>query len=277
MANADPSRIDTQQPWDTTSNWNIFLRRLLRLNQTIPAQQAITSSSFREYILGRTASQLIHMHVARLLCQLLLHWEFIPFLPLNFSRPQGPLNSVDSETQASSAPPGFWTSSARECFTAARTILHLSSTCKEVGALPMTPFIAYAVYTANFVDSYSRSFPWMCSHALNTLHDATSNDGQKFRRITAGVVLAEKVVSSGLKDLQKFNKLVDKWIDILISITEYFEGFKADFQMAKTKGRCVVDSERQTDICLRFGGAGTGLSEYLLFERVMRDFGDWST
>ena len=117
----------------------------------------------------------------------------------------------------------------------------------------------------------------MCSHALNTLHDATSNDGQKFRRITAGVVLAEKVVSSGLKDLQKFNKLVDKWIDILISITEYFEGFKADFQMAKTKGRCVVDSERQTDICLRFGGAGTGLSEYLLFERVMRDFGDWST
>lgn len=213
------------------------------------------------------------MHFARLLCQLLLHWEFIPFLPVNFSGPQGPLNFVDSETQAPSAPPGFWTSSARECFTAAQTILRLSSTCKEADALPMTPFIAYAVYTSIFVDSYGRSFPWMCSHALNPLHDATSDEGPKSTQVTADVVLAEKVVSSGLKELQEFVRLVDKWVDTLTSTSEYFEGFKADFQMAKAKGRYIVDFERQTDICLRFGGAGTGLSEYLLFEKALRDFG----
>lgn len=273
MAKADRSRIDTQKPWDIALNWNTFLRRLLRLNQTIPAQQAINSSSFQGYIVGQTASQLIHMHVARLLCQLLLHWEFIPFLPVNFSKPQGPLHIVDSEAQASSAPPGFWASSSRECFTAASTILHLSSTCKAADALPMTPFIAYAVYTATFVDSYGQSFPWMCSHSLNPLHATTRPHEQIPVKFTTDVVLAEKIVSSGLKDLQEFVRLVDKWIDTLTSIIGYFEGFKADFKTAKAKVRCTIEFERPTDISLRFGGAGTGLSEYLLFERDLRDFG----
>lgn len=113
----------------------------------------------------------------------------------------------------------------------------------------------------------------MCSHVPNPLHAGTSTGEQDSTEVTTDAILAEKLVSSGLKELQDFVRLVDKWIDNLASITEYFDEFKADFKIAKANGKFVVDSERQIDVCLRFGGAGTGLPEYLLFERDLRDFG----
>lgn len=265
-------RIETRKPWDIASNWNVFLRRLLKLNHATPAQLQMTSSSFRECIGSRTSSHTIHMHLARLLCQLLLHWEFIPFLPVNCRRPQGPLEPITLLNQTSDAPAGFWKSSAQECFTAAQKILFLTSTWRTADALPLTPFIAYAVHTAAFIDSYGASFPWMCSHALDPLYSGSNPDEHDAIHLNTQDNLRKKLVSSGFEELKIFVRLADEWTESLISITEYFETFKTDFNAAKARGS---HSKDYIEMPLRHGGAGAGSSEYSLFERQLRNFGSF--
>lgn len=211
------------------------------------------------------------MHAACLLCQILLHWELLPFLPVHFSRPQGPFEANIGEIRLHDAPAGFWTSSAQECFTAARTILHLSSACKMVGSLPSSPFMAYAVYTATFMDLYSQSFPWMCSHVPNLLHDPTNVEEDPSSRFDLAVKLAETSEKSGFEGMQSTVRLVGKWKDNLKAIAEYFDRFKLDFRTALSESDTSFGT--QADYALRFGGPGTGASEYSLFEGDLRDFG----
>lgn len=211
------------------------------------------------------------MHLARLLCQLLLHWEFIPFLPVNSSRPQGLADFVDTEPQKCHAPAGFWRSSARECFGAAQMILSLSSAWTATNALPLTPFVGYAVHIAAFIDSHGVSFPWMCSHALNTLHYEQDADEEDIVYCDTKSNLKETLCASGFDELKGFVRLVDKWSETLFSVTEYFDGFKADFSAAK---RCASsEAEAQPEISLRNGGRGIGTVKYSLFEKDLRDFG----
>jgi hypothetical protein len=176
------------------------------------------------------------------------------------------------QRQAKNAPAGFWGSSARECFNAARSILHLCSVWKEADVLPSTPFVAYALHTAACIDLYGTSFPWMCYYASNPSQvgvDADQEDSID-RRLEAQ--REQRLVSTGFAELSVHVQLVDGWKKNMASMKEYFHRVKADFERVKADGSS--NAEERSGDGLRDGGAGTGEGEYSLFERSLRDFGN---
>jgi hypothetical protein len=86
------------------------------------------------------------MHVVLLLCSIMLHREYVPFIPVRCSKPQGPLDPPLFPPQDYHIPPGFWEESARELFKSARDLVDLLRTCQEWGVLAETPIIGFAVY-----------------------------------------------------------------------------------------------------------------------------------
>lgn len=211
------------------------------------------------------------MHASLLLCQLLLHWEFLPFLPVRYSQPQGPVDLTETQAKACYAPSGFWRSSARECFTAAHSILRLCKMWREAGALPLTPFIAYATHTAAFISLYGASFPWMCSHVSNPLLSMMHFNAEDILNPDLKAEHTKRLDSSGFQDMRVSVRLMEGWAETLASVGEYFCRFKTDFQQAERQGDWATAT--QQFFSLRDGGFGTGLSEYSLFERALRDFG----
>lgn len=211
------------------------------------------------------------MHLALLLCQLLLHWEFLPFLPVRYSQPQGPAGPTQTQAQAFDAPAGFWRSSARECFTAANSILQLCSTWTAAGALPLTPFVAYAIYTAAFINLYGASFPWMCSHASNPLQSMVDANAEECQSSKLHAQHIKRLDRAGIQDLQSSVRLMEGWAVTLTCIGDYFKKFKRDFEQASRRSDGGIDARRSDS--LRDGGSGTGLLEYTLFERTLRNFG----
>jgi len=95
------------------------------------------------------------MHTVHLLCSIMLHREYVPFIPLRCSKPQGPLDSPLFPPDQYEIPPGFWDDSARECFKAARDLIDLLRTCQEYEVLVETPIVGFATYTVAFCGSSS--------------------------------------------------------------------------------------------------------------------------
>lgn len=241
------------------------------MNKSIPLSLQTTSSGFQKLAGSQISSHVIHMHLALLLCQLLLHWEFLPFLPVRHSQPQGTRDTTDTEAQSRDTPAGFWRSSARECFAAAHSMLQVCNMWKTAGALPLTPFIAYATHTAAFISLYGASFPWMCSHVSNPLQSVMDADAENHMWSKLETEHLKRLECSGFQDLQLSVQLMDGWARTLASIWEYFCRFKTDFRRAGS--RYCSSAEMQRSNSLRNGGIGTGALEYASFERALRDFG----
>lgn len=104
------------------------------------------------------------MHTVYFLCLIVLHREYVPFIPIRCSKPQGPLDSPTFPPDKYDIPPGFWDESARELFKAARDMMDLVKTCQEWSALVETPMVGFAIYTVAFVGVYAFYFPQMDRH-----------------------------------------------------------------------------------------------------------------
>lgn len=115
----------------------------------------------------------------------MLHREYIPFAPLRFKRPQGPLDEPTFPPDKYTPPPGFWEESAEEMFRAASDILKLARMYQEWvegreggngRGLVETPQVGFAIYTAAFVGVYAFYFEdmdtanYMTGDAAETRH-----------------------------------------------------------------------------------------------------------
>lgn len=204
-----------------------------------------------------------------------LHWEFIPFLPLRFMEADGPqrLKSLFCE---STAPSGFWKSSAREFFGAARAVLDLAADAREVGALPMNGFALYVIFCAKFVEVYAKAFNWMNPDRLPT---------DEYRRLDAShghraICLSCRPHISYVTEIEGINDtlpVAGQWVEILESVTNYFETFKQDFAASVALGRSrptVPETNGlQVPKSLRDGGQGEGHEEFELFRHLLCDYG----
>ena len=238
-------------------------------------QLPITTKAF-DHAGGSSTTHYLNMQFASLLCQVFLHWEFLPFLPLKSTQAEGLECSKYLYCQNTEAPSGFWRSSARKCFSAARTILNLAEDAREAGCLNMNTFTLYSIFVAKFMEVYIKAFPWMDPDyvARNDLARLERNDERRL------VCLPHRPYLSYCDEVEGANDVVQiagHWADTLDSIKNYFETFKRDFTMSLTL-ECsnVCDSQHygsRMNKSLRNGGDGEGCEEYEIFRHRLYDFG----
>ena len=254
-----------------------MLRQALIMSKSLEGRSRLNRLNTSAHAREPTAAHYFNMHIARLLCIVFLHWEFLPFLPLRCKQPEGPNPAPQHAFLASDAPPAFWRSSARECFIAAKAILDLASDAREEGSLALGAFATYGVFMAKFIQIYASAFPWMdTDHVMppstpSRVHSPAS-EGPDVTGPWAGRL---QTYSAELRGAETATTMARQWAEDLDTIAVYFETFKIDFvnntsESLPASGHGTYPSTK----CLRDGGDGDGREEYELFRHRLVDFGD---
>ncbi|KAK2595668.1 hypothetical protein QQS21_006641 [Conoideocrella luteorostrata] len=89
---------------------------------------------------------------------LMLHREYVPFLPTTESEPRGP---VDQPMLEALAPDGWWNDSARQLFGGAEHIAMILHEAAECDVHLMTPFAGFCAFSAGYVNLYASKYPRM--------------------------------------------------------------------------------------------------------------------
>lgn len=224
------------------------------------------------------AAQFVSMHIARLLCQIFLHWEFLPFLPLRYTQPEGRKDTFGPTCGADQAPFGFWKNSARDCIAAAKDILHLASHIHGQASWPNSAFEAYGVFVANFIRIYAVSFPWMDTEGqmATPIHPGNAASIVESEVLERNGTSGFDVTSNTSGD-EAIVGALPKWRKTLEAISQYFATFKTDFYSKTLVGATLIPANAimapDTAQCLRDGGMGEGREEYEIFESSLKDFG----
>lgn len=114
----------------------------------------LITANISAHITSRTSTPFVLMHIVHLLSGMILHREYIPFIPLRSPKPEGPLDPPLFPSDDYSVPEGFWEQSARDLFKSAREVIDLLRICQEWGVLVETPIVGFATYTAAFTGKF---------------------------------------------------------------------------------------------------------------------------
>ncbi|KAL4901877.1 hypothetical protein BDW74DRAFT_159097 [Aspergillus multicolor] len=205
------------------------------------------------------------MHSAYFLSVIALHRSYIPFLPVRCTEPIGPL---DEPVDKTGMPEGFWRDSARELIAAARQLMDLVITCHEQGVLVENPLVGFAIYNAAFIGIYAAHFPHM---------DLDGLLGPVYRGDPQGPFQSRKILSV-LREMRPRLKMAAGWFRTLNRLHSYFSKVKRDYRRNSRRSDMlppdVLDPHSANGIHpVREGGAGGGLEEFKLLEKLFLDFG----
>ena len=204
-----------------------------------------------------------------------LHWEFLPLLPLRYTQAAGSQRLRNICHQSTEPPAGFWKSSAREFFGAARSVLDLAADAREAECLTMSGLALYGIFCAKFVEIYAKAFPWMDpeSAATDDRHYADANHGYRPTCLARRPHLSYAAEIEGSNDTLH---IAEQWIETLDLIASYFDTFKQDFAasvaLGSSGGRERGNDVHQAARCLRDGGPGEGEEEFELFRHRLCDY-----
>ncbi|KAL2261124.1 hypothetical protein VTK26DRAFT_4687 [Humicola hyalothermophila] len=144
-------------PWSPDSTFYQLREKLNAFYGELPDHFKWSDSNYYKHENHQASSVYVSLHMLGAVCRIMLHREYIPFIPIRCDGPVGPL---DEPTFApGQEPPGFWEASAEEIFHAAKEIVDLSEICRD--KLPMSSLVLFAVWTAAFVGIYAVYFPHM--------------------------------------------------------------------------------------------------------------------
>jgi len=138
-------------PWDERSSFYQLHNLVTNFQERLPRDLTLSPANISAHVTSRTSTSYALMHTVLLLCKLVLHREYVPFIPLRCAKPQGPLDPPIFPPDRYQVPPGFWEDSARQLFRSARELIDLLRTCQEWGVMMETPLVGFAVYTVAFI------------------------------------------------------------------------------------------------------------------------------
>lgn len=220
------------------------------------------------------------VHTVYLLCQIMLNRDYLPFVPLRCSKPEGPLDPPLFSPDKYNVPNGFWDDSARECFKAARDMVDLITACQAAKKMVETPIVGFATYTIAFVGVYCVSFPWMDPEGYMCTPPspgATNQPDPKQPGQSKGFEAAKKSLEL-LNQLRSVLHMANGTVEIVNRMHKYFRRLKSDYKRnvhALESGSSENDSPISTrHLSLREGGIGGGLSEFKILERTLQEFGN---
>lgn len=278
MHDADHFRRERFPPWDTRCGWYNLRKAVSDFKADLPRNNTLTPQNTSAHIHLRTSTPYTLVHTVYSLCQIILHREYIPFIPLRCSKPEGPLDPPLLSPLEYGVPPGFWEQSASECFSAARDIINLVRSCQEWSALVETPIIGFALYTVAFVGIYCINFPWMdpdgymCPKSSQT---KSSHSQQAFQDDSNGEEAASKALEL-IGQMRPRLRMADGWFRTIKRMHRYYGRIITDYRF-NTRNLVSEDEHLHAStrhLTLREGGPGGGLEEYKLLEKTLNEFGN---
>ncbi|KAH7159829.1 hypothetical protein B0J13DRAFT_592358 [Dactylonectria estremocensis] len=158
---------DQLPPWEQQSTFWTLRERLSRFLLNLPDTFTFSRRNYYRHDNHQATNMYLSLHLLVSVCQIVLHREYLPFLPLRCSKPEGPF--IPTLTAPHETPDGFWEEIAEPFFEAARNVVDLVDICRD--KLPLSSLALFSVWLAGFVGVYARNFPFM-----DTRHQMVSQD-----------------------------------------------------------------------------------------------------
>ncbi|KAI1142248.1 fungal-specific transcription factor domain-containing protein [Hypoxylon sp. FL0543] len=252
-------------PWTEGSTFYRLNEKLAAFDAELPSTFTFSRSNYFKHENHQASSVYVSLHMLRCLCLIMLHREYIPFVPVRCEKPEGPL---DEPIPKGSPPEGFWISSAEQVFKAARGIVDLIEICQRKDKLPQSTIILFAIWTASFCGLYAEHFPQMDieKHMLNYDFENTQQSDSKAKVFRRGSVAFTYVT---LHKMSMWLKMASTYVTILQRMDTYFVKIKQDYYRFAAKN--ARTGERSLRV--REGGTGGGLEEYSPMRTYLKDLG----
>jgi hypothetical protein len=247
-------RTEKLPPWDSSTAFYKLRQELKEFHDALPASLTFTEANLSAHIEKRNATTYASLHTLYFLCQIMLHREYIPFIPLRCQKPLGPLDEPTFPKDKFDIPEGFWEESAETIFRAARDIVEIVRTCQDNNALPESPQIGFAVWQAAFVCVYVAHFEHMDTRCyLRKPHEGDQTNTE------AGSRGYEALTVKILKEMVPRLKMAKGYVRSLRKMHDYFQGVKNDY----------YDRFKRKPL----GWVGGGLEQYKTLEKELKEFG----
>jgi hypothetical protein len=247
-------RTEKLPPWDSSTQFYKLRQELKEFHDALPSNLTFTEANLSAHIEKRDATTYTSLHTLYLLCQIMLHREYLPFFPLRCEKPQGPLDEPTFPKDKFEIPEGFWEESAENIFKSARDILELIKTCHDNNALPESPQVAFAVWQAAFISIYAAHFEHMDTR--HYLHKPS--EGGKAGTVARNDYYDAFAVKL-MKEMVPRLKMAQGYVKSLRKMYDYFQGVKNDY----------YDRFKHKPL----GWVGGGLEQYKMLEKELKEFG----
>ncbi|KAI2607412.1 uncharacterized protein GGS25DRAFT_514781 [Hypoxylon fragiforme] len=257
-------------PWYPESTFFQLTKRLAEFDKELPDTFTFSQSNYFKHENHQASSVYVLLHMLRCICLIMLHREYIPFVPISCEKPVGPVDQPTFPPETYGSPPdGFWTASAELVFKAARGIVDLLEICQRKNKLPQSTIVLFAIWTASFVGLYAEHFPLMDTqkHMLEydyeNIHEPETAI-EVFRRGSVAFTL------EALRKMATWQQMASTYVLILGQMDKFFETIKEDYYRFAANNKEVAGNP---SLWLRHGGKGGALEEYKPLSSTLKDFG----
>ncbi|ORY63129.1 fungal-specific transcription factor domain-containing protein [Pseudomassariella vexata] len=257
---------DAHPPWDPNSIFRQLRENLAAFDNNLPDTFTFSRSNYFKHENHHASSVYVLLHMLRNVSLIMLHREYIPFVPIRCAGPEGPLDKPTFPKD--NARREFWLESAEQVFKAAREIVDLIEICQKKDKLPQSTIVLFAIWTAAFVGLYGAHFPHMDvqQHMLSHRWNEQSGDaeGDVFQHGPTGLAYQT------LNKISYWLKMASTYVGVLQNMDIYFDKIKQDFDRHVDKNKSLSE---KMPLSLRLGGRGGALEEYQQMSKQLKDFG----
>jgi hypothetical protein len=225
-------RTERLPPWHESTEFFKLRRELHAFHDSLPGYLTWTEANLSAYIEKGNATTYASLHTLYSICLIMLHKEYIPFIPLRCKKPSGPLDEPTFSEDKFDIPPGFWEASAEEIMKASRDIIDIVSICRDNNALPESSQICFAVWQAAFFCVYTTYFPQM------DMAQQLVNQEVGGRRKDEGFPDQTKKI---LSDMVPRLSMAKGYLKSVESMHGYFNSVIRDYGMYKKEMGCLGD------------------------------------
>ncbi|KAI1198089.1 fungal-specific transcription factor domain-containing protein [Nemania serpens] len=255
---------DKHPPWHPQSDFYKLSEALEAFDSSLQDAFTFSRSNYFKHENHLDSSTFVLLHMLRFVSLIMLHREYVPFVPVRCQEPEGPLCQPTFTKEET--PAGFWRSSAGQLFMAARGIVDLIEICQRKDKLPQSTIVLFAIWTAAFVGLYATHFPQMDTegHMLTLDFDDMREDGLKdvFKRGPTALTFQT------LLKMASWQKMASTYVDILHGMNDHFHSVKEDYyKYGENNGQPNKFKLRMPE-----GGTGDGPEEHQALVKNSKEF-----
>ncbi|KFY72668.1 hypothetical protein V499_07166 [Pseudogymnoascus sp. VKM F-103] len=268
-------REEQYPPWDQRSEFYKLRQQLVAFHESLPPKLTFSPTKIAAHIASKSITLYTAIHTLYSLCNIVLHREYIPFIPIRSVGPSGPLDEPTFPPDKYDIPEGFWDESAELIFKSARDIMDIVRVTSDRQVMVESPQVGFAVWTAAFVGIYAVHFPWMDKNSYMSNSPTTPDHNPTY---PTGRHEATDLAVKTLNLMLPRSKMACGWSVWIKRMEHYFVNIKKDHNRS-IRALGLPSSEHQRreahakELSLREGGHGGGLEEYKLLEKELKDFG----
>lgn len=242
-------------PWEDRSTFQRLRKTLGLLLLDLPDTFTLSRSNYYRHDNHQATNLYVSLHMLMSLCRIMLDREYLPFLPIRCSTPEGPLDPrLIFITQT---PDGFWEEITETTFKAARDIIDLVEISRE--KLPYSSLTLFSVWTAGFMGIYAQHFPQMDINQRMVSQEDLDRRADGDLDVVKGT--ATGMAYQALHKISAYLPGANKYMDHFHEMDEYYAQALAQFQNPTVRHSILADEfPQERRLSLRFGDHTGGLN-----------------